>query len=78
PNHEASASKLFGADLAQRVSNTAMHLLGMSGQLRLASHRQIMDEATEYLSNVSASIAGGTNEVQRSILATRGLGLPRG
>ncbi len=78
PNHEASASKLFGSELGQRIARTGMHLLGMSGQLRGDSSRFDIDQAQNYLYTVSGTIAAGTSEIQRNIMATRGLGLPRG
>ncbi len=78
PNHEASASKLFGSELGQRIARTGMHLLGMAGQLRGESSRIEIDQAQNYLYTVSGTIAAGTSEIQRNIMATRGLGLPRG
>ena len=78
PNHEASASKLFGSEMGQRIALTGMHLLGLHGELRDGSKHQIHDQATDYLQAVSATVAAGTSEIQRGIIATRGLGLPRG
>jgi alkylation response protein AidB-like acyl-CoA dehydrogenase len=78
PNYEASTSKMFGSEMGQRISLTGMHLLGTSGLLRDGSKHQIIDQGTSYLSSVSGTIAAGTSEIQRGIIATRGLGLPRG
>ncbi len=78
PNYEASTSKLFGSELSQRIALTGMHLLGTHGQLRDGTKHQVIDQATSYLSAVSGTIAAGTSEIQRGIIATRGLGLPRG
>jgi alkylation response protein AidB-like acyl-CoA dehydrogenase len=78
PNHEASASKLFGSEMSQRIALTGMHLLSMAGQLRSGSKHELLDLATGYLGSVSSTIAAGTSEIQRGIIATRGLGLPRG
>ena len=77
PNHEASASKLFGSELSQRIASTGMHLLGQFGLLRGASPRVIADQGQSYLQAASSTIAAGTSEIQRNIIATRGLGLPR-
>jgi len=78
PNHEASASKLFGSEMGQRIALTGMHLLAMHGELREGSRGEIVDLATGYLGSASGTIAAGTSEIQRGIIATRGLGLPRG
>ena len=71
PNHEASMCKLFSSELGQKIANLSMHLYGMHGNIR---NRASMG----YMQAVSSTIAGGTSEVQRGIMATRGLGLPRG
>ncbi len=87
PNHESSAVKLYAAELSQRVAATGVKMAGLYGQLDRASGEK--DSAANryapnrgrfirgYLQTVSATIAGGTSEVQRNIIATRGLGLPR-
>ncbi|GAB4326072.1 MAG: acyl-CoA dehydrogenase family protein [Dehalococcoidia bacterium] len=76
PNHEASMNKLFTTELNQRIARTGLKLLGMGGQLRDGplSARWVY----HYLRTVANTIEGGSSEIQRNIIATRGLGLPRG
>ncbi len=76
PNHEASIAKLFTSELSQRLARTAVRILGMDGQAPTDGTKTKWSQA--YLRTVSATIAGGTSEIQRNIIATRGLGLPRG
>ena len=79
PNYEASMNKNYGAELSQRIASTGMHLLGMLGGLshnsELAPLRGRINHV--YLSSVASTIAAGTSEVNRNVIATRGLGLPR-
>ena len=88
PNHESSVVKLYAAELSQRVAETGIRITGLYGQLDRgpseerdsASNRRALNRGRfmrSYLQTVSATIAGGTSEVQRNIIATRGLGLPR-
>jgi len=77
PNKEASVSKNFGCELQQRLGVTGIRLLGMLGQLRNGSKYQLVDAATRYFSDIPITIAGGSSEINRTIIATRGLGLPR-
>jgi len=79
PNYEASISKLYGSEFGQRLALTGVQLLGMYGGLEPESKWAPMKGRLErgYLQAVSSTIAAGTSEVQRGIIATRGLGLPR-
>lgn len=77
PNSEASIAKLYSSELSQRIARTAVRMLGMWGMV-IDAHAPLAGEvAVGYPSSVSATIAGGTSEIQRNIIATRGLGLPR-
>jgi len=81
PNMEASMNKMYGSELSQRMAYTEMHVTGMRGQLRRPEGLESQDKiraAMDYLTTVPATIAAGTSEIQRNIIATRGLGLPRG
>ena len=79
PNMEASAAKLYHSELSQRLANAGLQILGLHGQLRPDSPWARLQGhfATIYMVSVSHTIAAGTSEVQRNIIATRGLGLPK-
>ncbi len=80
PNAESSISKSFGTELQQRNARRGVNMLGLYGVLAKGEPRAPLggEYGQLYLSTVSATIAGGTSEVNRNIIATRGLGLPRG
>ncbi|MXY36203.1 MAG: acyl-CoA dehydrogenase, partial [Dehalococcoidia bacterium] len=79
PNYEASISKVFGTELQRQMGQTGMRVLGMEGQLEPGSPYVPLQGRVERwaLAGPSYTVAGGTSEVNRNIIATRGLGLPR-
>jgi alkylation response protein AidB-like acyl-CoA dehydrogenase len=79
PNYEASATKLYSMELNQRIANTGIKLLGLYGQLSASSKWAPLKGRLQhqYLRSVANTIEGGTSEIQRNIVATRGLDLPR-
>lgn len=79
PNQEASGLKLFLSELDQRIAALGVSVLGMYGALMPGSPLAKLRAqfALTYLTTVPRTIAGGTSEIQRNIIATRGLGLPR-
>ena len=79
PNHEASIVKVFNSELNQRIGRAGIQLLGLHGQLGEESPYARLHGRFEklYLTSVGSTIAAGTSEIQRNIIASRGLGLPR-
>jgi alkylation response protein AidB-like acyl-CoA dehydrogenase len=76
---EAAMVKLFNTELAQRLYAAGMELLGPYAAL-LEGERAVWEGAVPhaYVSAVQETIGAGTSEVQRDIIALRGLGLTRG
>lgn len=79
PDREASLSKIKSTELLQNVANLGMEILGPFAPLTDASkwHRLWGHMQALYLQSVSTKLGSGTSEIQRNIIATRGLGMPR-
>ena len=79
PSLEASIAKVWGSETQQRVAAEGMRVLGLYSQVEGETHLAPLKGRilAQYLSSLSNTIAAGTSEIQRNIIATRGLGLPR-
>ncbi len=79
PNYQSSMEKLFATEVAQRITETGMEVLGLYGQLKEGSKWAPLAGQAElfYRGSVVETIYAGTSEIQRNIIALRGLGLPR-
>ena len=77
PGPQSSMGKLVGATMRQEMAAFAMELQALSGAL---SDRDLAeDEAawqSAYLGAPGGRIAGGTDEIMRTIIAERVLGMP--
>ncbi len=80
PNYQSSIAKLLGSEVGQRECNVFMQALGLYATLeRDSPHAPLRGKVLrKYLDSVANTIRAGTSEIQRNIIATRGLGLPRG
>lgn len=76
--HEVNIGKHFGAEKRIREADLILELLGISGQLMAGPHSIDKGEfATNMLWVRCGTIAAGTSEINRNIIAERILGLPR-
>jgi alkylation response protein AidB-like acyl-CoA dehydrogenase len=81
PNYEASVNKLFGSELHQRIARTGTKAFGLYGNVwdNASEHAPLRASFTrDYIGSVPHTIFSGSSEIQRNVIATRGLGLPRG
>jgi len=79
PNHEASLLKLFTTEMNQRIARTGMKVIGLYGALGRGEDRAPRKGgfAASFIRSIANTIEGGTSEIQRNVIAQRGLGLPR-
>jgi alkylation response protein AidB-like acyl-CoA dehydrogenase len=79
PNYEVSISKIYGSEMLQHLAQVGMQILGLKGQLMPGSKWAPLAGRVGrlYLAHVARTIGGGTTEIQKNIIAQRGLGLPR-
>jgi len=77
---EAAVCKLYTTEMDVRLANTGIQILGLYGQLhRDSKWVQLMGRFQKsYLYAIAMMVGGGSSEIQRNIIAMRGLGLPRG
>jgi alkylation response protein AidB-like acyl-CoA dehydrogenase len=84
PGPESAIIKLHWTELTQMMPQVAMEILGPQGLLydtpAARGHEGNPEELIQraYLASRAASIASGTSEIMRGIIAMQFLGLPRG
>jgi 3-oxocholest-4-en-26-oyl-CoA dehydrogenase alpha subunit len=79
PNYESSAAKVYHSEYGQRLAGAGLKIMGLYGQLREGSaHARLRGRFSRtYMTSLGSTIAAGTSEIQRNIIAQRGLGLSR-
>jgi alkylation response protein AidB-like acyl-CoA dehydrogenase len=76
---EASTVKVYGSELYVEIYRLLLEVLGVPGALKRGSPGAVLRGRLEryYRSTLVLTFGGGTNEVQRDIIAMAGLGIPR-
>lgn len=79
PGVEGSMAKIWSSDYGQQLTDAAISMMGREGVIALGEPDAPLDGVMEltYRESTVFRFAAGTNEVQRDIIAQRGLGLPK-
>jgi alkylation response protein AidB-like acyl-CoA dehydrogenase len=79
PGPEGSIGKLLWSEPNQRISEAAIGMQGLCGQLVAGSPWSIQEGFWQYvfLRSKGSTIEAGTSEIQRNIIGERCLGLPK-
>jgi alkylation response protein AidB-like acyl-CoA dehydrogenase len=79
PTKEGSMAKIFVSELSARLASVGMDILGLAGQLAPENPAAPLHGRLQWMYRTAPLLrfGGGSNEIQRLIIAQRGLGLPR-
>ena len=79
PAAESSMAKIFVSELTERIGNIGSEIFGLNGQLHQDERLALLHGRLQWLYRIAPMLqfGGGTNEVQRNIIAMLGYGLPR-
>ena len=77
--YESALGKVMGDETGQKLAALGMEILGLYGPLTPESRWAPLHGEIQHLyqTTLGHTIAGGTSEILRTTVATRGLGLPR-
>ena len=76
---DASVAKVYGSEFFIEAYRLLREVLGQESTLTQNSSRNLLGGRLEMLYRISSilTFGGGTNEIQRDIIAMIGLGMPR-
>jgi hypothetical protein len=79
PPAQASAMKVYGTEMVIEAYRLLLEVVGRAGYVKRGSEGAVLNGVLEqaYRSAVINTFGGGVNEIQRMIIATAGLGMPR-
>jgi alkylation response protein AidB-like acyl-CoA dehydrogenase len=79
PVHQGAMVKVFASELMESLSEAVFDLVGTGATLEGGATSALLDGRFEYAVRDALlyTIGGGTNEIQRTLIAQRGMGMPR-